>query len=394
MFVPPTREKPDPRILGTGTSKMVWQIRPTDDFAVINAYDDQRAALLPVSWTPEEIIDYSNKKIIREYEFTQYVRKLFGDLIPKVYPFRSGMFQDNKFRYAKELCEPVVKDNSLFYEMVHIAEEVLDKGWVYLDMKPGNLGIRNGKTCIIDTDPTSFYRFPPEMKSYFVLCSYMIILLISRNYAPYISESTLLRFIQDKQLHLAQFAQTYRTTPPLKQLAEYGNQFIDLHLTTVMHPRDFFDAYGTYKGKGPLHVLKQLIDLTVSNPVPMPVTPDVLPPATPSESKPETKSEIRYVFKPISVTSKKYPRNPKLSPVLSPVMSPPYMSPVSPEKTPYMTPEMEKVRKPSIFNSLFKRMPKIRFKFRFTRGKGPKGQKNKTGSRGRRKPTKKRFPSF
>ena len=361
MFNPPVRGVKDPRVLGTGTSKMVWQIRPDDDFAVINAYDDQRMHNLSDLWTLEEKVDYSNKKIMREYDFTQYVRKLFGDLIPKVYPFRPGMFQDNKFRYAKELCEPVVRDNSLFYEMIRISEEVLEKGWIYLDMKPANLGLRNGKTCILDTDPASFYRFPPELKPYFTLCSYMIILLISRNHAPYISETTLVKFILEKNILFSDFEEVYRINLPVKQLAEYGN------MTSVMKPRDFFDAYGTYGGKGPLYVLKQLTDLTIEHPVPLPVTPDVLPPATPYAT-PET-PYVTPIQSPEPATPYKYPRNPKMLPVLSPVMS---------EDGSDVSPTPEKPVRRSIFHYFFKRMPK----FRFTgKAKGTKRRKKTSKKR-------------
>jgi hypothetical protein len=367
MFIPPVRGKKDPRILGTGTSKMVWQIRSSDDFAVINAYDDQRFAFLPEGLTLEEKIVQSNKKIMQEFHFTQYVREIFGDLIPKVYLFRVGMFQDNKFRYAKELCEPVVKNDALFYDMIRIAEDLLDQGWVYLDMKPANLGIRKGKTCIVDTDPTSFYRFPPELKPYFVLCSYMIILLISRNHAPYISERTLLKFILDRQISFSEFEEVYRIDPPLKKIAEYGNQFFDLQLK-VMKPRDFFDAYGTYGGKGPLYVLKQLIDLTIENPVPMPVTPDVLPPTTPYAT-PET-PYVTPIQSPKPLTPlpyrNKYPRNPKMLPVLSPVMSEVSDRSPSPEKP---------VPRRSIFHYFLKRMPKFTFTGKGTKVKGSKRRK-------------------
>ena len=146
-------------------------------------------------------------------------------------------------------------------------------------------------------------------------------------------------------------------------------------MTSVMKPRDFFDAYGTYGGKGPLYVLKQLTDLTIEYPVPLPVTPDVLPPATPYAT-PETPyvtpiQSPEPVSKP--ATPYKYPRNPKMLPVLSPVMS---------EDGSDVSPSPEKPVRRSIFHYFFKRMPK----FRFT-GKDPKGTK---GTKRRKKTSKKR----
>ena len=249
MFTPPVNSS-DRRILGIGSSKMVWRIQPIDDFAVINAFDRQRTDGLPDHWTLKEKIRHNNSKIQREFNFTQHVKTIFGDLIPEVSTFKRGeMVEDGRFRYKKELCEPVVNSDELFYEMVRIAEEVIEKGWVYLDMKPANLG-RRGRLCIIDTDPKSFYPFPPEHKQYYLISSYMIILLVSKNYLPYISETTLVQFILDKQLTYANFRKTYDTEPPLDTITQYGNGLSpeSIHVSSVMHPRAFFDAYDGKEG--------------------------------------------------------------------------------------------------------------------------------------------------
>ena len=259
MFDPPDNAS-DPRMLGVGFSKMVWKIQPNDDFAVINAFDRQRMGRLPKEWTLNQKINYSNDKIIREFNFTQHVKTVFGDLIPAVSRFKRGeMLDDGKFRYKKELCEPVVNSDEIFYEMVRIAEEVIEKGWVYLDMKPANLGRRGGKLCIIDTDPESFYPFPPEHKPYYLMASYMIILLGSKNYPPFISETTLVQFIVEKQLTYTEFRKTYYTDPPIDTITQYGNELSSkqygngpsskrIHLSAVMHPRAFFDAYDGKEG--------------------------------------------------------------------------------------------------------------------------------------------------
>ena len=266
MFNPPVKEN-DQRILGIGSSKMVWKIRAADDFAVINAFDYQRTDDLPEHWTLKKMIDHSNSKILREYYFTQHVKTIFGDLIPKVSMFKSGEFiEDGRVRYKKELCESVVNSDELFYEMVRIAEEVIEKGWVYLDMKPANLGRRGGKLCIIDTDPKSFYQFPPEHKQYYLMCSYMIILLVSKNYQPYISETTLVQFIVDKELTYDEFLKTYETEPPIDTITKYGNNLYPkgLHVSAVMHPRLFIDAYDG--GQGALYGLFRLTKLSIHGP--------------------------------------------------------------------------------------------------------------------------------
>ena len=266
MFNPPV-EKNDQRILGIGSSKMVWKIRAADDFAVINAFDYQRTDDLPEHWTLKRMIDHNNSKILREYYFTQHVKTIFGDLIPKVSMFKSGEFiEDGRVRYKKELCESVVNSDELFYEMVRIAEEVIEKGWVYLDMKPANLGRRGGKLCIIDTDPKSFYQFPPEHKQYYLMCSYMIILLVSKNYQPYISETTLVQFIVDKELTYDEFLKTYETEPPIDTITKYGNNLYPkgLHVSAVMHPRLFIDAYDG--GQGALYGLFRLTKLSIHAP--------------------------------------------------------------------------------------------------------------------------------
>ena len=263
MFIPPIKQKvKDPRILGTGSSKMVWKIKPDDDFAVINAFDSQRFEGLPKHWTEKQMIDHSNSRIIKEYYFTLHVRKLFGDLIPDVFLFRDpSPFKDGKFRYAKQLCEPLVKDETLFFEMIRIADQLLDQGWIYLDMKPANLGIRDGKLCIIDTDPESFYKFQDELKQYFRICSYMIIILVMRNFKPYISAATYVKFILDRKLTYQECEHYYRCEPKLTAIAQYGNEHLDtsrIRLSSVMHPRDFLDAYG---GRGALYELYQLFKI-------------------------------------------------------------------------------------------------------------------------------------
>lgn len=266
MFAPPVNSS-DPRMLGIGFSKMVWKIQPNDDFAVINSFDRQRMARIPEEWPLNKKINYSNGKIGREYDFTKHVKTVFGDLIPAVSMFKRGeMIDDGKFRYKKELCEPVVNSDEIFYEMVRIAEEVIEKGWVYLDMKPANLGRRGGKLCIIDTDPQSFYQFPPEHKEYYLMSSYMIILLGSKNYPPFISETTLVQFILEKQLTYADFRKTYVTDPPLDTITKYGHGLSpkSIHVSSVMHPRAFFDAYDGKEGA--LYSLYRLTHLSTHPP--------------------------------------------------------------------------------------------------------------------------------
>ena len=72
---------------------------------------------------------------------------------------------------------------------------LIDNGWVYLDMKPDNLGTLQEKIMIIDTDPISFYMIPEKHRPFYRECCHMIILLFCYNYFPTIDVLVLKEFI-------------------------------------------------------------------------------------------------------------------------------------------------------------------------------------------------------
>ena len=193
----PRKETGEGSFIGEGRNKVVWR---QNDFAVMNATDDQRR--LKDDPTDEDI-EESNFYIKKEYNFTVYLHGQLSHIvgIPKVYRYkRDDYFGDNKFRYAKELCEKVEVNDDLLDEMIDLSERLLAAGWVYLDMKPDNLGRINGNLYIVDTDYRSFYRVPPEKVVYFQLwCYFILIMYIYLNH-PEITKDKLATVVEKKKL--------------------------------------------------------------------------------------------------------------------------------------------------------------------------------------------------
>jgi len=149
----PPVKKNDPRVLGSGSSKFAWKMYPTNQVAVINSFDSQILKNKPKSWKFKDWLAYYTEDMKREYLFTDYVHRVFGTLIPRVFLFEEDFFYDRKFRYQKEICLPVEKNETIFHAMFKIEDYLLAKRWAYIDMKDLNLGILNGKYCLVDTDP-------------------------------------------------------------------------------------------------------------------------------------------------------------------------------------------------------------------------------------------------
>jgi len=256
--VRPPIHKNDPRVLGAGSSKFAWKMYPTNQVAVINAFDSQILKNKPNNWKFKEWLAYYTEEMKREYLFTDYLHTLFGTLIPRVFLFEEDLFIDRKFRYQKELCFPVEKEESLFHDMFAIEEHLLDQGWVYMDMKHANLGIRNKTYCLVDTDPSHFYRIPDALVPYFRVAAYMIILLVTH----YLPDEVLTKKMKDLNLDMETIEETYDffrtlTEDDLNELVVYGNTFLDeaFTLTKVVNPKDFMDAYGD---GDPLGIFKHL----------------------------------------------------------------------------------------------------------------------------------------
>jgi len=264
---PPIHAK-DPRVLGAGSSKFAWKMYPTNQVAVINAFDSQILKNKPKNWKIKDWLAYYTEEMKQEYLFTDYLHKLFGTLIPRVFLFKEDFFLDRRFRYQKELCLPVEKGETLFHDMFTIEDYLLDQGWVYMDMKHANLGIRNETYCLVDTDPCHFYRIPDALVPYFRVAAYMVILLVTH----YLPDEVLTKKMKDLGLDMETLEETYDffaslTEDDLNELVVYGNTFLDepFTLTKVVNPKDFMDAYG---GGDPLSIFKHLtrVKLTPSRP--------------------------------------------------------------------------------------------------------------------------------
>ena len=264
--------------LGEGASKVVWR---QNDFAVINATDEQRGIN---SNSTVEVIEKSNLKLKNEYNFTLYLHETISNIvtIPQVYLYKnSEYFGDNKFRYAKELCDVVKVNDALFYQMIELSERLLEAGWAYLDMKPSNLGLLDGKLCIVDTDCQSFYRIPHDLVDDFRSWIYLIVLIYTYNHLEKeVSRPVVFNFIIEKKIStdLLQRLMTKHTgldkrhpdgNPDLidslsNNIIEHGNKaFKDyeqyIHLENVLLPYEFFQQYAVKGNKNLIDAFKHMM---------------------------------------------------------------------------------------------------------------------------------------
>jgi len=264
------KDRNDDRYIHEGSSKMVWKL---DDFAVINAYDRQR--FRDLKGTEDEKIQQSNQTIMMEYNFTLYLNSIFPALIPKVYLFKDPYpFEDKRFRYVKDFCTMVKNDEGLFDKLIKVSDILLDKGWVYLDIKPENISEQNGQLSIMDTDYKSLYKVPEDMIPDFRKWVYMIVLIYSYNNLTIIDPKTLIEFIKKKGIHtkmLRELRPKFSIEPwkeISKEIIEYGNNlFRDakkedyIQLNYIMDPYTFFEAYGATHNKTCYERLAELMEL-------------------------------------------------------------------------------------------------------------------------------------
>jgi hypothetical protein len=322
MYIAPVEFNNDPRLLGQGSSKMVWKL---DDFAVINAYDRQRFDGL--TGTQEQKIKKSNVDIMMEYNFTLYLHSIFPTLIPKVYLFKDPYpFEDNKFRYVKDLCTKIKTDNDVFDKLILVSDTLLDKGWVYLDIKPDNIAETNGQLSIMDTDYRSLYRVPEPMIPDFRMWVYLIVLILSYNYLR-VNHSILIQFIKEKGITkdtLGQLEKNWDETR--KEIAQYGNEtivkdkadaYIQLEESDIANPFMFFSAYGKRGDKSEADRFSELIELANK--------PSVVPAKRPTVAS-KTGSNTQKMTRPRPTsrqTPKKTPRpTPKRRTTSNPIVTP------------------------------------------------------------------------
>lgn len=273
----------DPRYLDKGKSKMVWLMvpnanrermgQPKDNTVVVNSFDTQ----LFRRGKTEAILRQKIESQRNEYEFTRMMKSLFPDLIPGVYELHMEITPLPRFRYIKDRCEPLQPDANLFYEMIRISDRLIEQGWVFLDMKPGNIGLLNRKVVLLDTDPHSFYRIPDpnislsikhRIRNYYKECCHMIILLFCLNFVNEIPTQVLQRFIRSKGYTEESFHETYGEVPASgKIVSDFNNRIYEelghsvrVLPEKILDPITIIDHYGQYEGIHPLTRLVQIID--------------------------------------------------------------------------------------------------------------------------------------
>ncbi len=284
--------KKDPRFLGKGSSKMIWLMYPDAemeqkrmprmDRVMVNAFTEQ--LLHKEHGSHEHIIAKKMREQRNEFLFTIMVRQDFPDLIPEVYELvhADTYFPQPRFRYAKDRCDPLPRDADLFHRMIDLSDRIIDQGWVYLDMKPGNVGLFQGRVLLIDTDPTSFYRIPPmanedrrrNCQKFYRESCHMIIVLFCLNQEGEIPTEVLQEFVVRRGYTLQSFRETYAETPiDETSIASYNNEIaasrgftVHVEPRDIMHPKDFIRHYGTFEGLPPLIRLQQLLEYTPDSP--------------------------------------------------------------------------------------------------------------------------------
>lgn len=225
---PTTRQ--DPRFLGDGASKMVWLPIPDADMnreqlphmkhVVVNAFDGQ---LFHGHGTRDQILREKIEEQENEYDFTLMVRAEFPDLIPQVYkiPGNRRITPQPRYRYYKDRCDPLPKNDALFHTMIQIVDRVIDQGWVYLDMKPGNVGLFEGRVVLLDTDPSFFYKLIPQadpaeelrVRRHYRISCHMIVILFCLNFVSQVTVETLQDFIRAQGYTLDTFREINMPSP-------------------------------------------------------------------------------------------------------------------------------------------------------------------------------------
>jgi hypothetical protein len=278
VFAP--TDETDPRFLGLGASKLVWSddtlFSPTPErnrLVVVNALNSQifDSHATTDAIRAEQLAEKKAEQI-REFHFSHLMSVRFPGLVPKVYALADGAYHPtDRYRYSKEYCEPVVKDTALFHTMIQICDDMVDQGWVYLDMKPGNLGLLHGRTVLIDTDPESFYMIPHDPANhvadriYYKNACRMIILLFCLNYIPAIPVQVLHDYARRVGFTEQKFRATFDYTPVSRTvIARFNNDWfaasnqpIQLVAADLLHPITFITHYGNVPSRG-IHALTRL----------------------------------------------------------------------------------------------------------------------------------------
>jgi hypothetical protein len=241
---------------------MVWLERTDENMdrarlprlsrVVVNAFDDQ---LFRKG-------DLESKMAVQrnEYEFTRMVQALFPDMIPQVYAIETSI-TPIRFRYYKDRCTSYPENAALFHLMIQMIDRLIEQGWTYLDMKPGNIGEFEGRPVLMDTDPCFFYKIPPQatpkedasLRRFYRVSAHIIVVLFCLNHAATIPTQVLKDFMDENGYTVGTLLRIYRSSPVDKQvIEEYNNQEVDrsryeVLFTRVVEPIILLAHYGSYK---------------------------------------------------------------------------------------------------------------------------------------------------
>jgi hypothetical protein len=261
----------DPRFLGKGKAKMVWLERTDENMdrirlprmkrVVVNALDEQ----LFRRGTGGEILKAKIALQQNEFEFTRMVHDRLPDMIPQVYEIERGIDPQPRFRYYKDRCEHFPVNETLFPIMIQMIDRLIEQGWVYLDMKPGNIGELDGRPVLMDTDPCFFYQIPPQptpredasIRRFYRISCHLIVVLFCLNHAETIPISVLRQFMDTNKYTVQTLLRVYRTSPiPKNTIEDYNNESVDrkryqVLFTKIVEPVILLAHYGIYKQAAP-----------------------------------------------------------------------------------------------------------------------------------------------
>lgn len=127
--------------------------------------------------------------ILDEYKYTEYLHKLFPNMILPVYvakPFIDANNPGNQIYsyddFVPTYRKPSVKirqdDEDIIEDYIYIINELSKQNLCYLDLKCSNICMYKGRVCILDNGPNALYTLRNDnLKEYYKLSGLLIGLL-------------------------------------------------------------------------------------------------------------------------------------------------------------------------------------------------------------------------
>jgi hypothetical protein len=125
--------------------------------------------------------------------------------------------------------------------LIELVDQAIDRGWVYLDIKPGNIGQLNGRAVFLDTDPAFFFKLIPQadpaeelrIRRYYRISCHIIAILFCLNFVSEIPVETLQDFINAQGYTIDTFREIYvHSTLRTADIERYNN---DMALLSPYH---------------------------------------------------------------------------------------------------------------------------------------------------------------